>query len=426
MRFLCASNLHLGRRIPGVPHHLNLDPNRISTSAIWEHLVETAVKEQVDAVLLAGNVIDRENRQFEPLGPLERGITTLERHGIPVIGVAGNHDFDTLGDVARSIGEDAFDVLAADTWDRLAIQDVGTIVGRSTSSTAETADLVQGLPDAPADVMLLHASLTDGSAEDLTFQPIPAESIKESQIKLWVLGHSREPDLITLGDSIVVEPGAICPLDPTETGPHGVWIVDTEDATNSKLLAISPVQFEDVDIDVSGTDSLEGIENAVVRALHETLATAVGEDEPGRLLCVPCAVHLTGTTDRHHELPELMNDLASTLDIQHRGVVAAITAVEIDTMPDLNLASLLGRPDPVGELARLLISLDSDGEGAERSTVHDALIQRTVNRLQTVHRARAFATVANDPEPNIDAARTLLRRESWNVLDALVRQRGVE
>ena len=426
MRFLCASNLHLGRRIPGVPHHLNLDPNRISTSASWDHLVETAVKQQVDAVLLAGNVVDRENRQFEPLGPLERGVTTLERHGIPVIGVAGTQDFDTLADVARSIGEDAFDVLAADTWDRLAIQDVGTIVGRSAASTADTAELVQGIPNTPADVMLLHASLTDGSAEGLTFQPIPADRIEKSQMKLWVLGHSREPDLITLGDAVVIEPGAICPLDPTETGPHGVGIVDTEDAANSQLLAVSPIQFEDVDIDVTETNSLEDIENAVVRTLHETLAAVVADDTSGRLLCVPCAVHLTGTTDHHHELPELMSDLASTLDIQHRGVVAAIAAVEIDTTPDIDLATLIGRPDPVGELARLLMSLDDDGNTEERSTAHDALIQRTVNRLQTVHRARVFATVANDPEPDTDAARTLLRRESWNVLDALVRQRGVE
>lgn len=426
MRFLCASNLHLGRRIPGIPHHLNLDPGRISTSAIWDQLVDTAVKEQVDAVLLAGNVIDRENRQFEPLGPLERGITILERHGIPVIGVAGNHDFDTLGQVAQNIGEDAFDVLAADTWDRLAIQDVGTIVGRSTASGTQTPDLLATMPRDPADVVLLHASLTDGSAGDLTFQPVSTADIEDSPLGLWILGHQREPDLITLRDTVVIETGAICPLDPSETGPHGVWIVDTASPAESRLLAISPVQFEDVDIDVSETGSLEAIENAVVRALHDTLAGAAGEDTLGQLLCVPCAVHLTGTTDHHHELPELMRDLASTLDIQHQGVVAAITSVEIDTMPDIDLAPLLGRPDPVGELARLLTSLDDDGEGTERSTAHDALIQRMVNRLQTVHRTRVFATIANDPEPDTDAARVILRRESWNVLDALIRQRGVE
>lgn len=424
MRILCASNLHLGRRILGIPDHLNLDPARVSTSAVWDQMVDIAVAEKVDAVLLGGNVIDRENRQFEPLGPLERGITTLERHGIPVIAVAGNDDFDTLGPAARDIGEDAFDVLAADTWDRLAIQDVGSIVGRSIANASGSGDLLAGLPPHPADVLLLHGSLTDSHAPAHTLHPISTSMIEEPPFSLWILGHQREPDLMVVGDAVVIEPGAICPLDPTETGPHGAWIVDTNDAANGKLLALSPVQFEDIEIDVTGADTLEAIENTVVGALNETLARISGEDIRGQLLCVPCAVHLTGKSGHHHELPALMSDLASTLDIQQQGIVAAITTVEIDTRPDIDLAPLLGRPDPVGEIARLLTTLD-DEEG-EHPAAHDALVQRTLNRLQAVHRARVFATIANDPEPDIGFARDSLRRESWNVLDALIRQRGVE
>jgi len=424
MRILCASNLHLGRRIPGIPDHLNLDPARISTSAVWDQLVDIAVTKNVDAVLLGGNVIDRENRQFEPLGPLERGVTTLERHGIPVIAVAGNHDFDTLGPVARDIGEDAFDILAADSWDRLAIQDVGSIVGRSAGNASGTGDLLAGLPGDAADVLLVHGSLTDGHAPATTFQPVPTSSIETFPFPLWILGHQREPDLMVVGETVVIEPGAICPLDPTETGPHGIWIVDTEDAANGTLLAISPVQFEDVEIDVTGVDTLEAIENTVVAALNETLARVAGEDIQGQLLCVLCAVHLSGTTDYQQELPALMRDLARTLDIQQQGVVVAITSVVIDTRPDIDLSSLLGRPDPVGEIARLLMTLESEQD--EHPVAHDALIQRTLTRLQAVHRARVFATVANDPEPDIGIARSHLRRESWNVLDALIRQRGVE
>ena len=111
-------------------------------------------------------------------------------------------------------------------------------------------------------------------------------------------------------------------------------------------------------------------------------------------------------------------------DIQHEGVVAAITAVEIDTTPDIDLEPLLGRPDPVGELARLLRALDPDA--GERAPAHDVLVQKAATRLQAVHRARVFASVASDPEPGPEMARALLRRESWNVLDALIRQRGVE
>ena len=105
MRFLCASDLHLGRRVTGIPAHLSLDPARLATSTVWDQLVETAITEQVDAVLLAGNLIDRENRLFEPLGPIERGLTTLAHHGIPVYAVAGDEDFDVLRGLAALAGD---------------------------------------------------------------------------------------------------------------------------------------------------------------------------------------------------------------------------------------------------------------------------------------------------------------------------------
>ena len=37
-----------------------------------------------------------------------------------------------------------------------------------------------------------------------------------------------------------------------------------------------------------------------------------------------------------------------------------------------------------------------------------------------------FAAVSSDPEPDLDAARSLLRREAWATLDALIRQRGID
>jgi hypothetical protein len=54
------------------------------------------------------------------------------------------------------------------------------------------------------------------------------------------------------------------------------------------------------------------------------------------------------------------------------------------------------------------------------------LLRRTVTRLDGVHRSRVFAAVAGDPEPDLDAARELLRQEAWATLDALVRQRGID
>lgn len=424
MRFLIASNLRLGRRIPGVPAHLNLDPARLSTAAAWNRLVDVAVSQDVDAVLLAGNVIDRENRGFEPLGPLEQGLATLERAGIPVVAVAGQQDFETLPAVAKRLG-DAIDVLDADGWDRVAIDDV-MILGRSAADAAGQADLPGALPDDmdASTIVMLPASLTSDHAADSTFQPVGQDDLTGTPVKLWILGGQREPGLIAHGATNVLEAGATCPLDPDETGPYGAWLVDAGHSAEHRHLPLSPVRFERIEIDITGAETLDDVENRVVEALHETLARSMSDDPLGQLLCVPCVITLTGNTSHTPELPELMEELAATLDIQREGVVVAITDVRIDARPNIALGPLLGRPDPVGELARLLIWLD--GGAVERPDAHAALLQRTLTRLRGVHRARVFAAVANDPEPDADLARDILRRESWTALDALIRQRGVE
>lgn len=424
MHILCASNLRLGRRISGVPDHLNLDPARLSTSAVWNQIVDVAASQDVDAVLLAGNVIDRENREFEPLGPLERGLATLEQHGIPVVAVAGQHDFDTLPAAAKRLGE-TIEVLDDSSWDQMTIDDV-TVLGRSAADAAGWSNLPGAMPgDIDATTIgMLPASLTGDHTPEAVFQPVSVHALTDTDVRLWLLGGQREPDLIEQSGTIMIEPGATCPLAPIETGPFGAWIVDTETPADSQHLALSPIRFESVDIDVTGINTLGEIENRVVGSLHETLSRCIGDDPLGQLLCVPCVITLTGVTRHAPELPELMSELATTLDIQHDGVVVAITNVQIDARPDIELPPLLGRPDPVGELARLLTWLD--GGEVERPEAHAALLQRTVTRLQGVHRARVFATVASDPEPDTDMARDVLRRESWNVLDALIRQRGVE
>lgn len=298
MRFLCASNLHLGRRISGVPEHLNLDPARISTSAIWNQLVETAISEEVDAVLIAGNLIDRENRQFEPLGPLERGLAMLQRHDIPVIVVAGDQDFDILPAVAKEIG-DAFQVFGSAFEPDGITVDETVIMGKSAERAIDHDHPLSYFPETPGSslIVLLPSTLTDGHAAN-AFQPLPADNLDGVNAAVCILGHSREPDLVELGGQVVLEPGAICPLDPSETGPHGVWIVDTDHAGRSQLLAISPVQFESVDIDVSNAESADAVEHLVIGALHETLTRCVENDPRGQLNCVSCVVTLTGTTDK--------------------------------------------------------------------------------------------------------------------------------
>lgn len=430
MRLLCASNLRLGRRLAGLPDHAGLDPARRSATAAWLRLCDTALTSHADAILLAGDIIDRENPLFEPAGALEQGLGTLERANIPVIAIAGDEDADALPRAVALLDHPNLTLLDArhPTTDVHANGEHLTVVGLAHHAAAATPDALTALPEidtAYPTVVMLHASLTDGHAPPDTVLPVQLADLAAAPTTTWILGAPREPDIIDLDSTTIIEPGAILPLDPTATGPHGATLVDlfAEGGAVCELIPLSPVQFADIDVELAGTEDLEAIESAIVRALNTALDDALATDTVQAVAAVPGTLHLTGPTPLHAELPALLDELARTLAVTHQGVTAILQGYELDTHPPVALDELLGRPDPVGELARLLVALDDDGTF---TPAQEALVQRVTDRLVAVHHSRVFAGAAHDPAPGPESARTALRREAWNVLDALVRQRGVQ
>lgn len=85
MKFLHTADLHIGKKI--------YEQSLISDQKfILDRIFEIALKEQVDAVVIAGDVYDRAIPPAEAVTLLDEFLTSLHREGIPVIAVSGNHD----------------------------------------------------------------------------------------------------------------------------------------------------------------------------------------------------------------------------------------------------------------------------------------------------------------------------------------------
>lgn len=447
MRLLCASDLHLGRQPAGLPDHLGLDPARTATSVVWDALVDLALDAGADAVLLAGNVIDRENRSFEPLGPLERGLTVLDQHTIPVYAIAGDHDFDVLRRIADHDPAAPLNVIGRDgRWERVTIAARGgegvTVVGRSAPGPTHPGTPFAGFTPPPEDdgpvIALLHASLVSIVEDDEetgpgAYAPVTRRDLGGWPVDLWVMGHGVTPHFDTDDVVPLLVPGSGSPLDRRDRGPHGAWIVDIAETdaartVEARLVPLAPVRFVAVELDLTGVADLAEAENRIIGAVHEALMDIVTDDPGGRLIYVGCDLTLRGQTSLHTRIPALVDDLTRTVDVQEGRVTAAIGPVTIDTRPMIDLAPLVGRPDPVGEIARLLTALDADDdENPDRlSPAQRDLLRRTATRLRAAHRSRVFTAIGGDPEPDLGTAHTYLRREGWTLLDALIQQRGME
>ncbi|MEI5011683.1 exonuclease SbcCD subunit D [Streptomyces sp. PmtA] len=85
MRFLHTSDWHLGRRF----HGEDLIP---AQHAFLDHLHQTARTEQVDAILVAGDIYDRAIPSLDAVRLFNRALHQLADLDVPIIMISGNHD----------------------------------------------------------------------------------------------------------------------------------------------------------------------------------------------------------------------------------------------------------------------------------------------------------------------------------------------
>jgi exonuclease SbcD len=85
MRFLHTSDWHLGRRLHGVEL-------LVEQAAFLDWLLALAASEQVDGVLVSGDVYDRAQPGADAIALMDRTLAAFARARIPLVISSGNHD----------------------------------------------------------------------------------------------------------------------------------------------------------------------------------------------------------------------------------------------------------------------------------------------------------------------------------------------
>lgn len=99
MRFLHTADLHIGKRV-------NEFSMLEDQEYILRRILEIADREQVDGVLIAGDVYDKQIPPAEAVRLFDWFLTKLNSRGLPVFVISGNHDsVERLSFGARIMGE---------------------------------------------------------------------------------------------------------------------------------------------------------------------------------------------------------------------------------------------------------------------------------------------------------------------------------
>ncbi len=366
MRFIHASDLHLDSPLRGLDRYDGAPVTRLRTAtrAALERLVDRALDEPVDFLLLAGDIYDRDWQDFHTGLFFREQMVRLNRAGIRVFIVQGNHD--AQGVISRQLplpgNVHLFSSRAAETRriDGLAV----AIHGRSFPNRAVEEDFVPSYPEpVPGffNIGLLHTSLNGRPGHD-TYAPTDLLKLKAKGYDYWALGHIHAREVLSEQPRIVFS-GNLQGRHANETGAKGCDIV-TVDAgrIETEFLALDVVRWSHIHVCLDGIEGLESVNAAFRAALAPALAGA--ED---RLHAV--RVTLTGTTILHRLEAEQPGSLAATVQAAAQDVGEVeiwVEQVRTNLSPPLDRGQSAQRQDAVGELIRLVDGIALDEESMRR------------------------------------------------------------
>ncbi len=393
MKLLFAGDLHIGRSSSRVPEAGTRGDVR--ATAAWERIVDLAIEQGCAAICLSGDVADQDNRFWEAIGPLERGIERLAGAGIRVFAVAGNHDFDVLIRLADQLPAEHFTLLGrGGVWERATLHHGGRpalhIDGWSfPRSRVSESPLDSYTPGADSSVPVLGMVHGDLDTANSPYAPLDSVRLRSLPPFAWLLGHIHTPRRVDSPDGRwLLYPGSPQALDPAETGAHGVWLceVDTIGMGVPEPRPLSSVWYDSCEVELTGTVDDEHIEHAVLEGLRRRGAEIVERAGP-ELAHISLRLRVAGSTPASSRVPAVSKRVVDDLSLLIDTVSLDVNAVEVETLPPIDLAEHAGTSSAPGAVARVLIEL----EKAEPSDAINTLIRRTREAMEAVERHRDFS-----------------------------------
>ena len=421
MRVLCTGDVHLGRPLSQIPDSSAL--KGISSTAAWRAIVELALAESVDLLAISGDLVDAANRYYEAIGPVEDGVRQLAAAGIPVVAVAGNHDFSALPRIADRLDGALILLGRNQQWERWTLtrddRPVLHVDGWSFRREHVAVDPLEtyALPRADeAPVLgLLHADL---DAQESHYAPVRLWQLRQKPVAAWLLGHIHVPRLIEeAGVPPVLYPGSPYALDPGEAGTHGVWIATFApgEAPVFERRAIAKVRYQSCAIDLSGQESASAALDQIERGVADVLAEAKDHTDGSTLELLLLRLTVTGATPPGMSLGAELAQMQADLTLSHQGATVALEKVVDMTTTAIDLNLVAAGIDAPASIARLILSLQP---GQRRPVMQEARRRAGEVVRQSAYRA------TEDEMPADEQLAAMMEREAWKLLRALLAQKS--
>ena len=361
IKFIHSADIHLDSPLHRLEVYDGAPVDRIRQASrrALENLVDLALGEAVDFVLIAGDLFDGTWKDYNTGLYFVSQVRRLTATGIEVFIIAGNHD--AAGQMTRSLPYPEkvhlFSHRKAETrtLDSLKV----AIHGQSFGTAAVTGNLAAGYPEPVpgyVNIGLLHTSLTGREGHE-TYAPCTLADLENRGYDYWALGHIHQFEIVAEAPMVVFS-GCIQGRHVKEAGAKGCVRVSLEAGSAPEVVhhALDVIRWERLIVDLSGAQTID----ESLDRFEDAFETEIDRHDP---IPVIARVEFVGETALHAQIasdPEHLKESVRSAAIAAFGDRAWIEKINVKTRPG---GRATPDPGPLRELGLFVETLMSSESG---------------------------------------------------------------
>ncbi|MFN2339726.1 MAG: exonuclease SbcCD subunit D [Halanaerobium sp.] len=324
IKFIHTADIHLAKQL-SYNSSARDDSKRLFLEAgkkAFENLVELAIREEVDFILIAGDLYDREARSIKASRFFLKQAQYLNQKGIEIFLISGNHDpagvekevFKLPANVHYFSSQEV-ELFEYQKEGRLAAR----IMGQSYRQKFESRTMYNfyTAPDHSVfNIGLLHTALTK---DNNRYVPVnKGELLTKKEIDYWALGHLHQYQQINDKPAIYF-PGTLQAHNISEQGTKGAILVEVDSNLNSKekFISLAPVFFKEFELDLEKEDlknisELQQLINNKINEIRKKISEK-NDNKKYKVEAVIIRLIIKGRTELHQYVEKNREELEKTL-----------------------------------------------------------------------------------------------------------------
>ena len=386
-----------------------------ATFNAYNNIIDLCIQEQVDALLIAGDVFDGADRSLKAQRKFVDGLNRLDEAKIRSFVCHGNHDplngweaQITFPSSCHRFGTELEQVPVFEDEPGRAV-----VYGISYPQREVRENLVplfHAIDPQPFTIGLLHANVGNNTGHD-SYAPCTLYDLEQTGIDYWALGHVHTRQTLREASPTVVYPGNPQGRHPNEPGARGVYIVEVGDTGQVTLdfRAVDVVRWTTLEISIEALETEQLLIDKIDQELTLCQDDADGRDTIFRLV-LNGRGPLHGSLRRQGFVDDLLERINETW-ARERPFLWCERLQDSTSLP-IDRQQQLGRGDFVGDLLRFCDEFSED----------QAALAGVREMLQEIYQHRGTRRYLSGHEPSEAEIRELIAGAEALCLDALIQE----